>query len=138
MTIGNICKRETITIDENANLKEAAELMAKENIGFLVVTENNKLLKGTLADRDIVIKAIAQNERIDNIRVNDVMNKDLLILNGQDGVKDTLKALSNKGVRRAPIVDNNQIIGMVSIDDLVVMLVEELDFIAEIIQKQIA
>jgi CBS domain-containing protein len=138
MTIGNMCRDQVVTIAEAASIKEAAKVMAEKNIGFLVVTgaDGNKPV-GSLTDRDIVVNGIADKGEVVNLKVSDIMHKDLLVLKGEQGVREIIKDMCEKGVRRAPIVENEKLIGIVSIDDLLVLLAKELNEVAELIKKQI-
>ncbi|MFN7095066.1 MAG: CBS domain-containing protein [Burkholderiales bacterium] len=138
MTIGNMCRDQVVTIVEAASIKDAAKVMAEKNIGFLVVTgaDGNKPV-GSLTDRDIVVNGIAGKGEVTNLKVSDIMHKDLLVLKGEQGVREIIKDMCEKGVRRAPIVENEKLTGIVSIDDLLVLLAKELNEVAELIKKQI-
>jgi len=138
MNIGKACKRKTFTISEDASLIDAANLMEHNNIGFLVVKDDSDNIPiGTITDRDIVTKVISKRLDPESIKVGDVMSGDLLILNNEDSIKETIELMRTKGVRRAPIIENEEIIGLVSIDDLIIILAEELNGLGELIKKQI-
>ncbi|OGT30792.1 MAG: hypothetical protein A3E87_07515 [Gammaproteobacteria bacterium RIFCSPHIGHO2_12_FULL_35_23] len=66
------------------------------------------------------------------------MSKDLLVIKKDQGMKETIKLLQEKGVRRAPIIDeNNKVIGVASLDDILPLLAEEMHGVAELISDQV-
>lgn len=137
MAIRNICKKEVITVNEDSSLMEVAEIMGKENVGFIIVKGESGSPTGVITDRDIVVQVIAKNKAPTDIKVKDVMSKDLLILGSHQGVHEIIKSMGEKGVRRAPIMEDNKIIGIVAIDDLIILLADEFCDIAQLLKKQI-
>lgn len=139
MTLGKICRREVITITKIATILAAANLMKRYNIGdLIVVDEYTNAPLGILTDRDIVIEIIADKLDPMSVTVGDIMNTDLLLLKDYEDRQTALEMMSAKGVRRAPIInDNNSVVGIITIDDLIIMISEEVNSISKIIRKQI-
>lgn len=140
MTIAKLGKHEVITATKTMSLHEAAKLMKQNNIGDIVVVNNeiDKKPIGILTDRDIVTKVIADEVDANQVCVGDVMSADLLVLNKQQSINKSLEMMCEKGVRRAPIVDNNnQICGITAVDDLFILIANELACISKLVHKQI-
>lgn len=132
--------KKVISIPQEESLMKAAKLMKLKNIGTLVVTkskEQSSLPIGIITDRDIVVKAIANSKDLDKIPIKEIMSNDLITFKKDTSINEMLAGLSKKGVRRAPIVDeNNQICGIISTDDILAFIAEELNCIVDIIFKQ--
>ena len=137
MMIGKVFNKDGCTVKENATLQEAAKLMADENIGFLVVISDNEATPtGTVTDRDIVVKAIAKYLDVTDTKVSEIMCKDLLTLDETQGIGEIIELMSEKKIRRIPIVNNNKVSGVVSMDDLLSLLAKEINTLAEIPREQ--
>lgn len=92
-----------------------------------------------MTDRDIVTKIFAKKVNFDEISVSEILTQDLLSIHYKQDVLDTINALAKKGVRRAPIVnDENKVIGIMALDDLFLLIAEELQGLAKLIKKQIS
>ncbi len=140
MSIHKICTAKVITAVKSMPIQEAAMLMKKNNIGDIVVIEsktNNKPI-GILTDRDIAMKIVADGVDAKTICVGDVMSSDLLVLKKHQGINEAIEMICAKGVRRAPIVDDNdKICGIAAVDDLLILVSDELSSLAKLVRKQI-
>lgn len=140
MTINKLGTSNVIKIEASATVVEAAKLMQKHNIGNIVVLESEEADEpvGILTDRDIAVEIVANEIDPRALCVADVMNRDLLVLKNYRGIQEALDMMSAKGVRRAPIVnDANKIVGIASIDDLLILIADELGSLAKLVRKQI-
>lgn len=140
MTIGTHCKHSVITAPKSTNVFEAAKLMKKNNIGNIVIVDdrNGSIPVGILTDRDVAIKIVADEVDPRTLTIGDAMSQDLLVLKEHQPIQEAIDMMCAKGVRRAPIVDNNnKIIGITSVDDLILLLVNELGSLGKLIGKQI-
>lgn len=140
MTISKLGTSNVIKIESTATVVAAAKLMRKHNIGNIVVVENEETDEpvGILTDRDIAVEIVANEIDPQALCVADVMNRDLLVLKNYRGIQEALDMMSAKGVRRAPIVnDANKIVGIASIDDLLILIADELGSLAKLVRKQI-
>jgi predicted transcriptional regulator len=129
-----------VTISENSSIQDAAKKMAEKHVGSLIVLENKTESKkpvGIITDRDITVKITAKKANLADSTVADVMSKDLFMLPSDLGIKKSIDAMRDKGVRRAIIMDNDQIHGVVAVDDLMIMLASELKGLADLIEHQI-
>lgn len=140
MKIGEICSREVIVMDRGESVPEAVGLMREQHVGDVVVTESRPggtVPVGILTDRDILIEVVARSVPLDSLAVKDVMSFDLLTVGEGDSEADALAAMRRKGVRRAPVVDaRGALVGIVSVDDIIEVLAEQLGSIAALISRE--
>ena len=141
MTVGELCNREVNVTTSNATLQEAAELMRQYHVGDLVVVEEvdgNRLPRGIVTDRDIVIEVIAKGLALEAVTVGDIMSFELVSVAEQDGIFETIKRMRTHGVRRAPVVDDaGTLVGILAVDDILDLLAEvQVDLMRLILREQ--
>lgn len=140
--IGLICQRDVVTVQEADNLTAAAQLMREEHVGYLVVVEPDVLAKtsrpvGVLTDRDIVVAVVARNVDPHALKVGDVMTRKPVVITEGDTIEEALREMRRVGVRRLPVISQaGNLVGVVSIDDVLEALAEELDNIAGTIRNE--
>ena len=105
------------TVEASANLTEAAQLMAKEDIGDVLVVENGEL-QGIVTDRDIVVKGLAEGNAPDDTSVREVATTEVATVGPDDTIEDAVKVVKEKDVRRIPVVEDGKPVGIVSLGDL--------------------
>ncbi|MGR9116484.1 MAG: CBS domain-containing protein [Gammaproteobacteria bacterium] len=140
MSLGAICNREVVIVESQSSIQEAAGLMREYHVGCLVVTEarnGRNFPIGILTDRDIVIELIAKEVDIDSVSVGDVMSRDITLAQETDDVIDTLKKMRYNGIRRMPVIDaNGALTGLITLDDLLELLAEQLKDLSGLIGKE--
>lgn len=140
MKTGDVCNREVVFIQRGASVLEAASLMREHHVGDLVVVEEQNGRRtpvGILTDRDIVLEVIAEGVDIGGVVVGDIMSFELVTAGEDDDLFDTLKRMRLKGVRRLPVVDRGgALVGIVTVDDLLDLLAEQVSDLARIIQRE--
>lgn len=118
MNIKEIMNSDVCTVTPSMSLSEAATMMQNEGIGFLVVAEGDALI-GSITDRDIVIRGIAEGLEIDSGTVADVMTTNLLYCHEEHTVDEVASHMNEEQVQRMPVVDSdNHLTGIVSIGDM--------------------
>ncbi|HRQ05766.1 MAG TPA: CBS domain-containing protein [Nitrosomonas halophila] len=137
MAIGEICKREVVIIKPKETVLEAAKLMRQYHVGnVLVVSEDDshRVPVGIVTDRDLVVEIIAPELDPSTITVGDIMAPDLVTIQENAGIFEALQFMRAKGVRRLPVVDKDgKLAGIVTLDDLLALLSEELDALSKLI-----
>lgn len=105
-------------IAPDASLQDAAEMMKAQDIGFLPVGENDKLI-GTITDRDIAIKAVASGKNPATTKVRDCMTQKLYYCYDDQNADDICKNMAEMQVSRFPVVNRDKrLVGVVSYADL--------------------
>jgi CBS domain-containing protein len=90
-----------------------------------------------VTDRDIVLEVLAQDLDATGLSVGDIMTSDLITVKDYEGVFETIQLMRAKGARRAPVVNGKGVVvGIVSVDDLVELLAEELSELAKLISRE--
>ncbi|MCF6136123.1 CBS domain-containing protein [Alkalihalobacillus berkeleyi] len=112
----SIMSNNIASVTPQQSLKEAAALMSQYNIGSLPVVENGQV-RGIITDRDITLRSTAQG--LDgNTQVGQCMSNNLITGNPNMSAQEAAQLMSQNQVRRLPVVENNQVVGMVSLGDL--------------------
>lgn len=136
MSISQFCNREVVFAQRETSIQEAAQLMRKYHVGDLVVVDevNGKRVPvGIVTDRDIVIEVIAQSLDISDFCVGDIMGSHLISVQEKAGVFETIQLMRAKGIRRIPIVNHEGgLEGIVSADDMLELLAEEMTELAKV------
>src|SRR5262245_14908974 len=102
----------------DASLKEIAQEMKSLDVGFIPVCENDRLV-GTVTDRDIVLRAVAEGSDANTTRARDVMSRAVVYAFDDEDVKSVAEKMRDKDVRRILILDKaKQLVGVVSIGDI--------------------
>lgn len=137
MGIGSISRKKVITVDRLASVEAAAEAMRNHHVGDVVVVgaENLRVPVGILTDRDIVVNIVAEGVKPGETPVWSVMSNPVVLLREDEGFIEALDKMSARGVRRAPVVDaHGNLCGVISVDDLVLLLARELAKIGAVIR----
>ena len=139
MAVGELCIRQVIVAPPNTSVLEAARLMRQHHVGDIVDTEEmegRRAPVGIVTDRDIVLEVLAQGLDAANLSVGDIMSSDLITVRENEGIFQTIQLMRAKGARRAPVVNGEgALVGIVSVDDMVEFLAEELSELAKLISR---
>lgn len=140
MKTGDVCNREVVFIERAASISEAARLMREHHVGDLVVVEEKNGRRapvGIVTDRDLVLEVLAEGVNQNDVAVGDVMSYELATANEDDDLFDTVKRMRTKGIRRLPVVDRaGALVGIVTVDDLLDLLAEQVSDLARIVQRE--
>lgn len=121
-----LSKREgsLLTIEEGASLKDAAKLLTQKRIGALPVTQSGKLV-GIISERDIVrICAHEETGAMESL-VSGAMTSKVEIASPNDSIENALARMTDRRIRHLPVVNNGDLVGIVSIGDLVKCQIDE-------------
>lgn len=140
MRVGDVCNHHAVIIGKSDSVYSAAVLMRDQHADYVVVVESrngNNIPVGALTDRDIVVKIAANDIDMKDIPIADVMDAPLLLANEKDSVMATLKRMRHKSVRHIPVINTHKaLIGILSIDDILESLTEQLSDIGYIIARE--
>lgn len=124
-TFKELINRNVITISSFESVSEAAFLMRSEDIGALVVVDRDTKPIGIITDRDIVVSVIAERLNPGEITVEDIMTADPVTVDENTDLFDIIRILHEHSVRRLPITSGGKLTGIVSVDDLIVVVATE-------------
>jgi CBS domain-containing protein len=117
--IRDVMTKQVFSVPESASIREVARLMRDERIGDVLVTDAEGKLCGIITDRDVVVRAVAdEGNDLDALRAKDICTAACVTLDPNAGIEDAVKLMRDKAIRRIPVVENEQPIGIVTIGDL--------------------
>lgn len=140
MTIGDICNREVVYAPRDATVYDGAQLMRHRHVGTLVIVDEfagKRVPVGIVTDRDIVVEVNAVDLDPKTITVGDIMDPSLVSVPEAANLPEAVEVMRAKGVRRLPVVGREgELVGIVSIDDVLEVLSDELSDVARIIARE--
>ena len=140
MSAGEYCNRNVVVVSKTEPVSEAITLMRKHHVGDVIVTEEadqGLVPVGILTDRDIVLEILAEDVDPESVSIGDVMSFELITVTEDTRLIDTIKLMRDKGVRRIPVVNQEGVLqGLLSVDDLLELLAEQLTDIVNLIGKE--
>ncbi|KPK72337.1 MAG: histidine kinase [Acidithiobacillales bacterium SM23_46] len=140
MTVGTVCNRDVVYTTPDTSAPEAARLMREFHVGNLVVSEERagkRFPVGIVTDRDLVVEVLAQGVAPESVTVADMMSATLVTARESDDLMDTIKRMRVKGVRRIPVLGaDGALVGILSVDDAIDLLAEELTDLARLITRE--
>lgn len=135
MPVGHLGPDEVVTVERDTGLIDVARTLDSENVGAVVVVEDDEPV-GIVTDRDITV-ALAESDDVRSLTAEDVMSADPVTLREDAEGMDISEAIGDANVRRIPVVDEDgKLTGIVTLDDLVATIGEQLDRVADTIEAQ--
>jgi CBS domain-containing protein len=142
MDIGELCSREVYVVQRSEPLAQAVREMYRRHVGAIVVVEprGNLLIPvGIVTDRDVLRGQVKYGADLFELTVGHVMTAQPLTLAEGSGLAEGIAGLRSRGVRRAPVVAaSGDLVGIVSLDDLLPAVAEELGGLARLMGSQAA
>ena len=112
-------------VGENETLVEAARKMRDLDVGALPICGEDNRLKGMITDRDIVVNCVADGKDPNSVKVEEYGGDEVVTIGADDSVEEALATMSKAGVRRLPVIDGHDLVGMVSQADIARHLPED-------------
>jgi CBS domain-containing protein len=105
-------------VGENETLLDAAKKMADKGYGSMPICGDDNRLKGMLTDRDIVVKALAKGRDPGSTRAGDLGEGKPVTIGADDSLQDALKTMAQYKVRRLPVIDGHDLVGIIAVADI--------------------
>ena len=115
---------------------DALQVMAEKNVGALLVLERRRLI-GIFTERDYARKVILKGKSSKEIPVREIMSTHVLYVRPHQTIDDCMALMTDKRVRHLPVMDEDQLVGLISIGDVVKAIISEQEFIIEQLQNYI-
>ena len=126
MSLQQFCERSVVTISPDQSVAEACRLLQEKNVGCVVATDGDQV-RGILTDRDIALKVAGEKRDAQRTTVREVMRANPICISVNKSLHDLTAVMHAHHVRRVPIVDaGDKVVGIVTLDDLLVLLSEEM------------
>ncbi len=117
-TAREIMTPDVTCVGEKESLADAAQKMAELDVGALPICGEDNRLRGMLTDRDIVVKAIARGREAASVMAGDLAQGKPVTIGADDGADEILRTMAEHKVRRLPVIDGHQLVGMVALADV--------------------
>ncbi|MCL4747819.1 MAG: CBS domain-containing protein [Burkholderiaceae bacterium] len=125
-----------VVLSSKSSVLEAARAMENNSIGAIVVQDRGRIV-GVVTDRDLAVRALGHKLDPENTAIAEVMTPSPLTLTLEDSREEAIALMQQGNVRRIPLSENGRVVGMVTLDDLLLDEAAPLDELAAIVQAQI-
>lgn len=140
MNVGTLCSRGPVLVEAPTPLTDVAQLMFQHHVGAVIVTKSpldRPVAVGMVTDRDITRAQLERECDLSQLTADSVMTRDPLVLCEDVPVEEAIGRLRARGVRRAPVVSaHGELIGVISVDDLIAEVARELSAFAHLLEMQ--
>lgn len=135
MPIQDLAREEVVRANPETSVPELAQLMRDQKVGSVIIT-NDETPVGIVTDRDLTTRVLAEEASTDQT-AEDVMSTGLCTVRPEAGFYQAAQVMSENGVRRLPICDeHDELVGIITADDLTELLADESQQLASVIQAQ--
>lgn len=117
MVVKEVMQRNIVKVLSTATIAEAAKIMNKNDIGSVLVSEDDKIV-GIMTERDILRKAVAAGKKCEEAIVKDIMTPSLITIDSEDTLEKANDLMAKHKVRRLVVTENNKIVGIITIRDV--------------------
>lgn len=125
------------SVESGLTVYEAIKIMGEKNIGALLVMDEDKM-SGILSERDYARKIVLKGKSSRETLVKDIMTEEVLTVSSGDTIEKCMAIMTEKHIRHLPVVDNDKVVGMISIGDVVNSIIETQKETIEHLQNYIA
>lgn len=123
-------QQEVWSVTPEASVYEAVKLMAEKDIGALLVLREGRLV-GIFSERDNTRKLVLQEKSPRETPIREVMTRRVIYVRPEQTIEECMALMTKKGIRHLPVIEANQLIGVISIRDVVKDIISEKEFIIE-------
>ncbi|WP_315121023.1 CBS domain-containing protein [uncultured Clostridium sp.] len=117
MKVKDVMTKTLATLSPEDTVERAAQMMREHNIGSLPICQEDKVI-GIITDRDVALRSAAEGENAQRQTVRDIMSSNPVIVSPEIEAKEAARIMSERQIRRLPVVENNSLVGMLSLGDL--------------------
>jgi len=128
---------EVYSINPDATVYEALSLMADKKIGALIVMEGDRVV-GVLSERDYARKVILEGRSSEGTRVKEIMTTRVLFSSPDRSIEECMAMMTDQRIRHLPIMEDERLVGVISIGDLVKAIIAEQQFLIDQMERYIA
>jgi len=135
MLVRECLRTAPVTVPPGCTLEEAGQLLGSHQVGSLLVVDGDRLV-GIVTDRDIAVRGVGQGMPTTAV-VEAVMTADPVTIQGSDDVFAAVDVLRTASARRLPVLEDTDLAGMISVDDLMLSLVAELGSVLSPVAREL-
>ena len=119
MLVSEVMSADVMCISPEESVAMAAKMLARSDVGVLPVCASGARLKGMLTDRDIVLRCVAPGSDPEKLTAGEIMSRVTASASPTDEVETAVKLMSDRQLRRLPVVSDGRVVGMLSLGDIV-------------------
>ena len=127
--------RKIWTISKDQNVRQALILMSENNIGAIIIVDNNDFPIGIFSERDYARKIILKGKSSKDTLLGEVMTKELITVTKDYKIDQCMKIMNEKGIRHLPVLENKKIVEIISIRDVLKIMMKEQKDLIDHLQK---
>ncbi len=120
----------TFSIAPDTIVYRALEIMVERNVSALLVIENDKLV-GIFSEKDYARKVILKGKASKQTKIRDIMSENLIIVSPSSSIDECMQLMTNNFIRHLPVLQDGQLLGIISIGDVVKYIIDEQKFIIQ-------
>jgi len=124
------------SVEPTTMVYRAIEIMCEKNIGGLLIVENEKLV-GIFTERDYARKLILKGKSSKTTPISELMTSNLVTVSSETSIDDCMRVMTGRKIRHLPVLDNDQLVGIISIGDVVRFIIDEQRSIIEELEHYI-
>jgi len=137
MSVGEVCERRVVKARPDEKIRAVAQRMDREDVGCIVVVDDEDAPIGVLTDRDVAIRVLRRRRSPDETEVQEVMSKDVLTIRESSSLVVGLGRLRSDGIRRAPVVDERgRVVGVFGVDDALAHIARDVSAASQVVGAQ--
>lgn len=136
MPVRDLARPEVVTAPRDQSAGNLATLMAEEDVGSVVIVDDDERPVGIVTDRDLVIEVLEPRADPRAVTAEAVMTETPVTVSVDEGLFEVTETMVEAAVRRIPVVDDGALAGIITLDDVVVLLAEELHNVGGVIEAE--
>lgn len=137
ITVSNIARRkdEVVTADPETSVYDLAQLMEANTVGSVVIERDNEVA-GIVTDHDIALKIVGEQRQFEDKIAEDIMTEEVFTADANTELFELFTQMGDHSVRRIPVVDDDELAGIVTLDDLLAVLHSEMGNVTEVVEAE--
>jgi CBS domain-containing protein len=130
LLVKDIMVKNPLTVYAERTVREAALAMERSEVGCVLVTKDDRERKvvGIVTERDLVRRVLTKEGDMCKTKVKTVMSSPLIVIRSDATLEEAARTMERNGVRRLPVVDQAELVGVLTVDDLAKALAEQLEY----------
>ena len=134
LKVASAMVKDVVTVDTDATVKKAVEIMNKHEIGCLVVVKGNRLV-GILTERDMLKRVLGESRNPEKTKVSEIMTAPVITVSPTTHLEEAAKLMFEKNVKKLPVVSEGKLVGLITLTDLARFQPEIIRLIRRIINE---
>ncbi|MFW6436839.1 MAG: cyclic nucleotide-binding/CBS domain-containing protein [Halococcoides sp.] len=136
MPVSDLMRSTVVTASLDSPIETLAQSMRDQGVGSVVVEDESGSVAGIVTDRDLVTRVMAEDVDWSTMQASDVMTSDPRTVSIDTGIAELVEILSEESVRRMPVVEDGDLVGIVALDDVFALLAVEQDRLANVVEAE--